>query len=338
LNAANEQLSTDQQRITERERAYVQEVLDTQFHTSAGSLMTTRLEHKFAEVFHSNYAISFINGTATMHSALVAAGVGPGDEVIVPPLTMASTAWVVLQAQATPVFADIDPYTWTIDPRSVAERLTPRTKAIIPVAIYGLSPDMDPLLELAARHQLFVLEDDAQCFLGTYKGRLVGTLGHAASFSFQSSKHMTSGEGGMIITGDANLAHDIRRYSSLGYAAVGASKGKITKDVIQDPAYERHASIGYNYRMPELCAAVALGQLERLETLVSLRVQSARLYAQALAGCRWLLPQALPDGYGHSYWTYVVRLDDQVDFTWQDFRAKYLACGGERFYGAWQLT
>ena len=251
---------------------------------------------------------------------------------------MASTAWVVLQAQATPVFADIDPYTWTIDPQSVAERLTPRTKAIIPVAIYGLSPDMDPLLELAARHQLFVLEDDAQCFLGTYKGRLVGTLGHAASFSFQSSKHMTSGEGGMIITGDANLAHDIRRYSSLGYAAVGASKGKITKDVIQDPAYERHASIGYNYRMPELCATVALGQLERLETLVSLRVQSAQLYAQAVAGCRWLLPQALPDGYGHSYWTYVVRLDDQVDFTWQDFRAKYLECGGERFYGAWQLT
>jgi perosamine synthetase len=338
LNAPNEQLSADLQRITERERAYVQEVLDTQFHTSAGSLMTTRLERKFAEVFHSNYAISFINGTATMHAALVAAGIGPGDEVIVPPLTMASTAWVVYQAQATPVFADIDPHTWTIDPQSVAERLTPRTKAIIPVAIYGLSADMDPLLELAARHHLFVLEDDAQCFLGTYKGHLVGTLGHAASFSFQSSKHMTSGEGGMIITGDANLALDIRRYSSLGYAAVGASKGKITKDTIQDPAYERHAGIGYNYRMPELCAAVALGQLERLETLVSLRVQSAQLYDQAVAGCSWLVPQALPDGYGHSYWTYVVRLDDQVDFTWHDFRAKYLENGGERFYGAWQLT
>jgi len=300
--------------------------------------MTTRLERKFAEVFQSNYAISFINGTATMHAALVAAGIGPGDEVIVPPLTMASTAWVVYQAQATPVFADIDPHTWTLDPQSVAERLTPRTKAIIPVAIYGLSPDMDPLLELAERHHLFVLEDDAQCFLGSYKGRLVGTLGHAASFSFQSSKHMTSGEGGMIITGDADLAHAIRRYSSLGYAAVGASKGKITKDVIQDPAYERHASIGYNYRMPELCAAVALGQLEWLETLVSLRVQAAQLYAEAVAGCSWLVPQAVPDGYGHSYWTYVVRLDQQVDFTWHDFRAKYLECGGERFYGAWQLT
>jgi perosamine synthetase len=191
---------TEIKRIGERERAYVQEVLDGQFRTSSGSNMTTRLERAFAERFNTRYAISFINGTATMHAALAAAGVGPGDEVIVPPLTMASTALVVLQAGATPVFADIDPQTWTLDPQAVAARITPRTKAMIPVAIYGLAPDMDGLMALAAQHKLFVLEDDAQCFLGYYQGRIVGSIGHAASFSFQSSKHLTSGEGGMITT------------------------------------------------------------------------------------------------------------------------------------------
>src|SRR5438477_12549359 len=148
------------QRITARERAYVQEVLDAQFHTSAGSMMSTRLERKFAERFQSKYAISFINGTATMHAALVAAGVGPGDEVIVPPLTMASTSFAVLHAGAVPVFADIDLHSWTLDPRSVEQRVTARTKAVIPVSIYGLSPDMDPLMDICRRNNLFCLEDD----------------------------------------------------------------------------------------------------------------------------------------------------------------------------------
>ncbi|HRJ42758.1 MAG TPA: DegT/DnrJ/EryC1/StrS aminotransferase family protein, partial [Caldilineaceae bacterium] len=231
------------QRIGERERAYVQQVLDSQFRSSAGSLMTKPLEQLFAETFDSRFAIAFVNGTATMHAALAAAGVGAGDEVIVPPLTMASTAFAALHANAIPVFADIDPHTWTIDPKSIAACITPRTKAIIPVALYGLAPDMDGIMELAARHNLFVLEDDAECFLGYYKGRIVGSIGHASSFSFQSTKHMTSGEGGMITTNDEGLAEGIRRFNSLGYAAVGAAagKGKITRETIQDPLYERHA-------------------------------------------------------------------------------------------------
>ncbi|MBI3960788.1 MAG: DegT/DnrJ/EryC1/StrS family aminotransferase [Chloroflexi bacterium] len=328
------------QRIGERERAYVQQVLDSQFRTSAGSLMTKPLEQLFAETFDSRFAIAFINGTATMHAALAAAGVGPGDEVIVPPLTMASTAFAVLHANAIPVFADIDPKTWTIDPQAIAACITPRTKAIIPVSIYGLAPAMDGIMELAARHNLFVLEDDAECFLGYYKGRIVGSIGHASSFSFQSTKHMTSGEGGMITTNDEGLAEGIRRFNSLGYAAVGAAagKGKITRATIQDPLYERHVSIGFNYRMPELCAAVALAQLERLRELVDLRIQAARLYEQALAGCPWLTPQATPDGYIHSYWTYVACLAPEVDFSWYDFRNKYKEMGGDGIYAAWQLN
>ena len=326
------------QRITDRERAYVLEVLDSEFRSSTGGRMTKRLEELFAETFQSRYAISFINGTATMHAALVAAGIGPGDEVIVPPLTMASTALAVLHANAIPVFADVDPQLWTIDPQSIAARITPRTKAIITVSIYGLSPDMDPIMDLASQHNLFVLEDDAECFLGYYKGRIVGSIGHASSFSFQSSKHMTSGEGGMITTDDEGLADRIRRFNSLGYAVVGAGKSRITKDTIQDPTYERHASVGFNYRLPELCAAVALAQTERLHDLVAMRIQAAQLLGQAVAGCSWLTPQAVPAGYVHSYWTYVAHLSPDVDFSWHDFRDRYKALGGDGIYAAWQLN
>ena len=328
------------QRITDRERKYVLEVLDTQFRNSGGGGMTKRLEEAFARKFESSFAISFANGTATMHAVLAAAGIGPGHEVIVPPLTMASTAFCVLHAGATPVFADVHPDTWTLDPKSVAERITTRTKAIIPVALYGLAPDMDPLMELAARHNLLVLEDDAECFLGFYKGRVVGSIGHASSFSFQSSKHVTSGEGGMVTTNDANLATEVRRMSSLGYAAVsgGAGKSKITREVIQDPKYLRHSSIGWNYRLSDLCSAVLLGQIERLEDLVQVRIASGQALASAVAGCRWLIPQAVPADYVHSYWTFVCRLAVDVPFTWYDFRAKYLEFGGDGFYGAWALN
>ena len=327
-------------RIAEKERAYVKEVLDTQFRASANGIMTKRLEKKFAEKFGVKYAISHVNGTVTMHSALAAAGVGIGDEVIVPPLTMASTTFAVLHANAVPVFADIDPDTFTIDPKAIAKRLTPRTRAIIPVAIYGLSPDMDAIMEIAHRHNLTVIEDDAECFLGYYKGRIVGNTGDMASFSFQGSKHMTSGEGGMLITDDRELADKVRSFANLGYAMLSGEPGKvrITKDVIQDPDYERHTSIGWNYRMSELCAAVALAQVERLEELVAQRIEVAKLYDEIVRGCKWLVPQAVPEGYVHSYWTYVARLENNVDVSWHDFRKKYMELGGDGIYAAWQLN
>jgi perosamine synthetase len=161
-----------------------------------------------------------------------------------------------------------------------------------------------------------------------------------ASFSFQSSKHMTSGEGGMLITNDKELADKVRCFANLGYAMVSGEpgRGKITKDIIQDPKYERHVSVGWNYRMSELCAAVALAQIERLGELVEQRIKVAQLYAQAVRGCDWLVPQAVPDGYRHSYWTYVLKLENNGEFSWYDFRKKYMELGGDGIYAAWQLT
>ncbi|HVZ64215.1 MAG TPA: DegT/DnrJ/EryC1/StrS family aminotransferase [Opitutaceae bacterium] len=327
-------------RITERELENVKLVLANQFRNSTSAGFTKRLEELFAEKCGVKYAISFANGTATMHAALAAAGVGKGHEVIVPPLTMASTAFCVLHAGATPVFADVDPKTWTLDPQSVARNVTPKTRAIIPVSLYGLIADMGPIMETARKHKLFVLEDDAECFLGYYQGRVAGSIAHASSFSFQSSKHISCGEGGMITTDDEHLATEIRRMGSLGYRAVsgGAGKSKITREEIQDPGYLRHSSIGWNYRLAEICSAVLVGQVERLEELVAVRVDAARALAAARDGCSWLVPQETPAGYVHSYWTFVCRLAEDAPCSWHEFRAKYLECGGDGFYGAWALN
>ncbi len=325
------------ERIGEAERRYVAQVLDTNFRTASGAKMCNNLERAFADRFSVGYAISFVNGTSTMHAALVAAGVGPGDEVIVPPLTMASTTFVVLQAGAVPVFADVDPDTFQIDAASVAELVTKRTKAIIPVALYGLSPDMDALMDIAERHELTVIEDDAETMFSTWKGKLLGTLGHMASFSFQSTKHLTSGEGGMLITNDGELARKVRQFNSLGYAGLDGGKGKITKDDIQNPEYARHVSYGYNYRMPELCAAVMLGQLERAEELVQRRIEVAELFLDVMSGCNWLKPQSTPEGCVNSYWALAVRLTAD-DICWTQFRDAFRLNGGDGIYAAWRLT
>ena len=151
---------------------------------------------------------------------------------------------------------------------------------------------------------------------------------------------MTSGEGGMLITDDRELADKVRSFANLGYAMLSGEpgKGKITKDTIQDPEYERHAMVGWNYRISELCAAVALAQLERLEELVEQRIKIADMYAEAVQGCHWLIPQAVPEGYKHSYWTYVLKLENNDEFSWYDFRKKYLELGGDGIYSAWQLN
>lgn len=325
-------------RLSGNELAYVKEVLASEFRSSSGSTMMRRLEEEFSKRFGSTYAISFVNGTATMHAALEAMGVGPGDEVIVPPLTMSATTFAVLQANATPVFADVDPETFQISPAAIKRCITASTKAIITVALYGLSPDMDPIMEVANKHGIKVIEDNAECFLGQYKGRLVGTLGHCSSFSFQSSKHLTSGEGGIVLTEDRELAENIRKVQSLGYAGVSATKARITKKDIQDPDYSRHVTMGWNYRMPELCCAVALAQTERINELVQRRIDVAQIFHAATKEFHeWFVPQKVGTEYVNSYWTWVCKLEHPT-LKWHTVRDAFLANGGHGVYAAWKLT
>lgn len=325
------------ERISSKEKDYVMQVLEGGFASKYSYRMVTRLEKEFAEKFHRKYAIAMVNGTATLHTALMAAGVGEGDEVICPPLTMSSTSFAVLQANAIPVFADVDADTFLITADEIQKVLTKRTKAIITVSLYGLSPDMDPIMKLAHENDLIVIEDNAQCFLGTYNHQLVGMFGDMASFSFQSSKHMTAGEGGIVITDDEELATKLRRYSGLGYGSIGVKKGRITKDDIQDPDYNRHVSLGWNYRPSDLIGAVALGQLERLDEIVEMREIAAKHLLGAMKGCSWLRPQKTPDNCENSYWAVSVVLDtDRV--AWHAFRQKFMELGGDGIYAAWKLS
>lgn len=326
------------ERISELEKKYVLEVLSNEFDASKNSVFNSRLEKSFAETFGVNYAIAHTNGTSSMHAALMALGVGEGDEVIVPPLTMSSTSIVVLQCKAIPVFADVDPETFTLDPASVEACITSKTKAMIPVSLYGLAPDYDGLLAVCRKHNIRMLEDNAECFLGEYKGKLVGQFGDFASFSFQASKHMTCGDGGMLVTNDQDQAIKARQYAVLGYSTIGATKGKIDKNDIQDPRFNRHVLLGFNYRMSELNAAVALGQLERLQELVANRIAVADLFAEALQGSDLLIPQRVPAGYKHTYWTYPAYLKtDAPEKEWYEFRKLFQQNGGDGYYAAWRL-
>jgi len=327
------------ERISELEKKYVMEALENEFATSRNSDFNNRLEAAFAKQFHSKFAIGHCNGTATLHVALLACGVGKGDEVIVPALTMSSTSIPVVLCGAIPVFADSDIDTFEISADSIEKCITEKTKAIITVSLYGLAPDYDRILSLCKKHNIALIEDNAECYLGKYKGKLVGEFGDFASFSFQASKHLTSGEGGMLITNHENLADKARKLNCLGYAGVNAKQGKITRNDIQDPNYSRHVSFGYNYRMSELQAACAYGQLERSKELVQIRIEVAKLYAEAIKDQSVVKPQFVPEGYVNSYWTYCLVLNtDNPSVDWYRFRDMFQKNGGDGYYAAWKLS
>tara|TARA_B100001173_G_scaffold312161_1_gene331978 strand:+ start:112 stop:1290 length:1179 start_codon:yes stop_codon:yes gene_type:complete len=326
-------------RITDLEKNYVLEALDNEFCTSKNGLFTNKMEAKFSEIFEYDYSISHVNGTATMHTALHALGVGEGDEVIVPPLTMASTSLCVLQNGSIPVFADVDINTYNIDPQSIRDKITSKTKAIITVALFGLSPEYDKILEICKEYNIFLIEDNAECFLGYYKGKLVGTFGDFSSYSFQASKHVSCGEGGMLTTNNPELADIARRFTSLGYAGVSAKQAKITRKDIQDPIYNRHISVGYNYRMSEVQSAVMLGQLERIKELVNIRIKVGEIFDEVLEGSPIVTKQHTPDYCINSYWGYSMILNtDKPEIDWYRFRDLFQKNGGDGYYAAWKLT
>jgi len=326
-------------RITDLEKKYVLEALDNEFSTSKNGMFTNKMEAKFTEIFKYEYSISHVNGTATMHTALHALGLGKGDEVIVPPLTMASTSLCVLQNGSIPVFADVDLKTYNIDPKSIRDKITSKTKAIITVALFGLSPEYDEILEICKEHNIFLIEDNAECFLGYYKGKLVGTFGDFSSYSFQASKHISCGEGGMLTTNNPEFADIARRFTSLGYAGVSGKQAKITRRDIQDPSYNRHISVGYNYRMSEVQSAVMLGQLERIEELVDIRIKVGQIFDKAIEGSEIVIKQHTPDYCKNSYWGYSMILNtDNPEIDWYKFRDLFQKNGGDGYYAAWKLT
>jgi perosamine synthetase len=325
-------------RFGERELGYIREVLDSGLGSGTSGNMNNRFEAAFAEKVGAKYAVTYNSGTSTLHGALDAVGVGYGDEVITAPLTVISNLDVILAQNAVPVFADVDPETFNIDPADVARKITKRTKAIMPISLYGVSCDLDPLMELGRKHGIPVINDAAEAFGTMYKGRPIAEIADVTSYSLENSKHITTGDGGIVVTNDADIAARMRKFGSLGYAALKATDGRIrtNKDIFQDPTYKRHDAFGYNYRMPEVAAAVGLAQTERMDFFLKLRADIARMYIDVVSECDYLIPQKVPAGCNNSYWTVAMRYE-RADVSWQDFRYKFMDFGGDGIYACWAL-
>lgn len=281
------------------ERAYLNQCIDTGWISSEGPFVR-EFETRFAARVGRKHGVAVCNGSAALEVAAAALGIGRDDEVILPTFTIISCASAVTRLGAVPVVVDCDPRTWNMDVRAIEARIGPRTRAIMPVHIYGLPVDLDPLLALAREHGLLVIEDAAEMIGQTYRGKPCGSFGDISTFSFYPNKHVTTGEGGMVVTDDAALAERCRSLRNLAFTP------------------ERrfvHEELGWNFRMTNLQAAVGLAQLERLDEFVTRKRHIFDRYTMLLSDVRALqLPAAGTDYATNINWVYGVVLEDEVPF------------------------
>ena len=255
-------------------------------------------EEAFAAYEGRKHGIAVANGTAALQLALMAHGIRRGHEVLIPPLSFFATASTVLLCGARPAFVDIDPSTYTMDPAKVAEAVSRKTTALVPVHLYGQTAEMDPILEVAREKDLTVIEDACQAHGAEYRGKKAGNLGDTACFSFYATKNMTTGEGGMIVTDDADVAQ----------------KARLLRDHGQASKY-RHVVVGTNARMTEVAAAIGLVQLRKLDGWVARRRANASELTKRLQVIKGLVPPAEGPGRVHSFYQYVVRVESDFPMT-----------------------
>ena len=320
---------------------YIKKVLQSESWSATGGNWNQELERAFALKIGTKYGVALNSGTSTLHASMEAAGVNPGDEVISPAITVMMDTSATLHANAVPVYVDVDPKTFTVDPEDLERKITSKTKMIITVGIYGLSPDMDPIMDLATKHGIVVVEDNAQCFMNTYKGKMAGTIGHMSSYSFENTKHISCGEGGIILTDKEKYAEMVRKIGGHGFKNLRAEEGRIrlNAEIFQNPDYKRHDELGWNYRLNEFSAAIALAQLERGEDLLDMRVKSAALFINVMRDTDYLIPQELPEDRTNSYYTLGVlyKGEESIGISWKDFRKAYVEAGGDGIYSAWSV-
>ncbi len=256
-------------------------------------------EKEWAAYFGAKHCISMNSATSGLYAAVGAAGVGPGDEVITSPWTMTATAAAIVVNNAVPIFADIDPETFCLLPDDVERKITPRTKAIMPVHIYGHPADMDGIMALAKKHKLVVIEDAAQSTGIRYKGKMTGCIGHMGIHSLNCHKLIQTGEGGMVFTDDDDLAQRLQLIRNHAEAVVGT--GMAVKSLVN--------MVGWNYRMNEVEAAISMTQLRKLKTLQEERYLLADHITSGIKKFKGLLTPTIREGCEHTYYRYAVRLD-----------------------------
>ena len=275
--------------LSGNEKRYVTECMDTSWISSRGRFVG-EFESGFAEKIGVEHSASVCNGTVALHLALEALGIGSGDEVIVPTLTYIASANAIRYTGATPVFVDSVRDTWQIDPEDVKRNINSRTRAIMPVHLYGQACDMDSLREIAVAHNLYIIEDCAEAIGTLYKGRHVGTFGNIATFSFFGNKTMTTGEGGMVVSNDKTLIERARHLKGQGLAA---------------HREYWHDVVGFNYRMTNIQAAIGLAQLERVDEFIEKKRVLSKKYRKALSHTPVKFHEEAP-GTKHSYWMFSI--------------------------------
>lgn len=281
------------------EKKYLSECIDTGWISSEGPFVK-RFEKEFAARMGRKHGIAVCNGTAAIDAAVEALGIGPGDEVILPTFTIISCVLQIVRSGATPVLVDADPMTWNMDVTQIEAKVTPRTKAIMVVHIYGLPVDMDPVLDIAKRHGLKIIEDAAEVIGQSYRGKPCGSFGDISTVSFYPNKHITTGEGGMILTDDDALAEQCRDLRNLCF-----TPGKRFV----------HERLGWNLRMTNLQSALGLAQLERLDEFLEQKRWIGRRYTELFADFQGLqLPLARTDYAENIYWVYGLVLNDSEEF------------------------
>jgi len=251
-------------------------------------------EKKYSKYIDTKYAVATANGTSALHMALIAVGVRPGDEVIIPPLTFFATVEAVLHQGAIPVFADLDPKTYCLEPKDIENKITNKTKAVIPVHFFGEPAEMDPILEIASCHGISVVEDCAQAHGAEYKGKKVGSFGDVNCWSFYATKNMTTGEGGMVTTNNKEFAEKIFALRN---------HGMINRN--------DHSILGYNYRLSEIHAAIGLVQLEKLDEFNKKRREISHILRQELSSLDWLEPQYIPEYVNHAFFWCAFKVNEK---------------------------
>ncbi|MBL7224046.1 MAG: DegT/DnrJ/EryC1/StrS family aminotransferase [Candidatus Brocadiae bacterium] len=297
----------------DREIELVTQALRSQNLFGPSGTMVPELERRFADTYGVRHAVASTSGTAAIHVAIGALNPDPGDEIIVPPITDAGSVLPILFQQAVPVFPEVDE-THNLDPASVEAAITPRTRAILAVHLSGNPCHLDALCDIARRHGIALIEDCSQAHLTRYHDRICGTLGRIGCFSFQQSKHMTTGDGGMTITDDDELADRMSRFRDKGWT--------------RKPGARRYPFLGLNYRMTELQGAVGLAQLEKLPAVVQARHDLGEQLSAAIADVPGILPSPVTPGGWHTYWHYGLRVveGDAARFA-EALRAEGIPCG-----------
>jgi perosamine synthetase len=315
--------------ITDQDRAAVLGVLDAGILNGPYAPQVKALEEEWARYCGVRYALATNSGTAALHTAVAAGGIGTSDQVITTAFTFLATALAVLQNNAVPVFADIDPRTFNLDPARIEERITSRTRAIIPVHIHGVPADMDPILAIAKKHGLLVIEDAAQAHGSTYKGRMVGGIGDMGIFSFQASKNLPAGEGGIFVTNREDLKERANRFRMFGEDVRESDKKAFDPARPLDGVREYNSlMMGWMYRATELTAALCRSQLRRLDQSLTNTRGNAAYLSEHLGKIPGITPPYVPPDCTSSFYQYRIRLNPRAagsDLPPKEFRLKVLA-------------